>query len=240
MSEQKTHKLGTRYGFNSTADCDTPTPVDNVLAISAWHSALGRMIAYTWKNWDNDKELSYIVKFPEYYLAKFGFFPQIPAYQTKVRFVIKKGDSVTFSHGSADEGGTISAISQSQEAEKIVESLKPCPQYIVNNTEFPTTCDIESVTSVVEGVDQPTDAEIRKHLSEQLGLNNIESENELSSLHNGWQFENMSELTGCFIVTIPPKPSLPESLNQDQKSMIESQAISDFMDICRSQPFTSC
>ncbi|WP_105169858.1 hypothetical protein [Pseudoalteromonas sp. T1lg23B] len=243
MSEQKTHKLGARYGFNSdVASEDSPTPLDNTLAISAWHSALGRMIAYTWKNWDNDKELGYIIKFPEYYLAKFGFFPQIPAYQTKVRFVIKKGDSVTFTHGSPEQGGTISATTQAQESEKIVESLRPCPQYIVNNPQFPTTCDIESVTSVVEGVDSPSDAQIRASLSKQLGLDaDAESDStDFPSLHNGWQFEDMSELTGCFIVTIPPKPSLPDSLNKEQQSMIESQAISDFMDICRSQPFTSC
>ncbi|MCG7561190.1 MULTISPECIES: hypothetical protein [Pseudoalteromonas] len=236
------HKLGTRYGFGSHVEESEPTPVDNVLAISAWHSALSRMIAYTWKNWDNDQELDYIVKFPEYYLAKFGFFPQIPAYQTKVRFVIRKGDSVTFTHGDRNAGGTISAtVAGEPETQQIVEQLQPCPDYISNNPDFQTSSNIESVTSICGDCEQPpSDEEIKNKLVEMLGLDGHTDGSDLPPLHNGWQFKDMSELTGCFIVTIPPKPDLSHIDNESQKSMVESQAISDFMDICRSQPFTSC
>ncbi|TMO69073.1 hypothetical protein [Pseudoalteromonas aurantia] len=231
------HALGIRYGLH---DADSPTPLDNVLAISAWHSALGRMIAYTWKNWDNDQELSYIVKFPEYYLAKFGFFPQIPAYQTKVRFVIKKGDSVKFTHGDNSEGGKVEAISQSNDADKIVQQLRPSPSYIYEHAEYPTTPDIQSVTSILGDEENPTDAKIKQKLADLLGLKLANENADLPALHNGWHFDNLNELTGCFIVTIPPKPNLSHIEDNGQKSMIESQAISDFMDICRSQPFTSC
>lgn len=242
MSEKlKKHTLGTRYGFHQADSTDEPTPLDNVLAISAWHSALSRMIAYTWENWENEKELGYIVKFPEYYLAKFGFFPQIPAYQTKVRFVIKKGDSVTFTHGSTKSGGTISAsTSESTDAEAIVNQLQPCPEYIVESTERPTTPEIQSVTSLCKNPESASDEEIKALLNIALGLHDSTADNKLDPLHNGWEFENMSELTGCFIVTIPPKPNLQNIESPEKKSMVESQAISDFMDICRSQPFTSC
>ncbi|WP_125779312.1 hypothetical protein [Pseudoalteromonas rubra] len=244
------NKLGTRYGFASTKEGEEiekqggPNPVENMLAISAWHSALSRMIAYAWKNWENDKELEYIVKFPEYYLAKFGFFPQIPAYQTKVRFVIKKGDSVTFTYGSQEEGGFIRAsVQNDSETKEIIEQLSPSPTYMVEEEENPTSSDIKSVASICGDSNKtPTDQEIRDKLREELGLENPEGnfDDSALSLYNGWKFENMSELTGCFIVTIPPKPDLGHVACADQKAMVETQAINDFMDICRSHPFTSC
>ncbi|OHU84322.1 MULTISPECIES: hypothetical protein [Pseudoalteromonas] len=244
--EDKLNKLGTRYGFNDNDETKTsgPNPVENMLAISAWHSALSRMIAYAWKNWENEKELEYIVKFPEYYLAKFGFFPQIPAYQTKVRFVIKKGDSVTFTYGSQTEGGTIKAKVESvDETKEIVEQLSPSPKYIVENDSLPTSSDILSVASLVDAPDgSPTDEQIRDKLRAELGLDYTDGKFDDSklALYNGWHFENMSELTGCFIVTIPPKPELSNLQDESKRAMIETQAINDFMDICRSHPFTSC
>ncbi|OJJ15045.1 hypothetical protein BKI52_39965 [marine bacterium AO1-C] len=74
------------------------SPGDTLEAIEQWHIALSAVINHIWTHWDDPEELMYVKLYPEYYLAAFGFNPQIPSYKTKIKFVFDTDDQVTYSH----------------------------------------------------------------------------------------------------------------------------------------------
>ena len=74
------------------------SPGETREAIEQWHIALSAIINHIWNNWDDPEELMYVKLYPEYYLAAFGFDPQIPSYKTKIKFVFDTDDQVTYLH----------------------------------------------------------------------------------------------------------------------------------------------
>ena len=231
-------KLGSSTGYTNSSD-DEVNPVNNELAISQWHAALSRVIAYSWDHWEDGEEINNILRYPEYYLAKFGFFPQIPAYQTKIKFVIKHNDTVKYKYGGPDDsdkngvkchddkckdhakGATITVIPQGDQKEARTVTMNRAMDY-----KSTTNVYTAGLVPLTDYNDSDREEEIRRTM-EDCGY----------ELENGWQFDNVNELTGCFIVAIPPKPEVEADSNADQ-DLIEMQALGDFMDICRSQPFT--
>ncbi|MFT4925764.1 MAG: hypothetical protein ACI8WB_001859 [Phenylobacterium sp.] len=221
-NDKKSHSLGgKRYGFDPNCEAEA-NPVDNLMAINEWHAALSRVIAYVWDKWDDEEELDNVVKFPEYYLIQFGFYPQIPAYQTKIRFVIRKNDTVSFKFGDEDTKAVIETTPMGDESKRVINTMNPSPSYQSAKNVY--TAGLIPLKDLTE---QQRKAIITKKLGEKG-----------SDLCNGWQFGEMSELTGCFVVAIPSKPEVQPDSNADIE-LIKTQALNDFMDICRSQPFTS-
>jgi len=229
-------QLGSTYGFTPKEN-----PVSNALAISAWHSALSRVIAYVWEKWDDENEITNVLNYPEYYLSQFGFYPQIPAYQTKIRFVINKGDQVTYTQGGVEGGGTLQTHPGSDKANGRTVELNPTCTYktkseIFENDTFTDidikrfTASIVPISEIVPDVQNPSQMQIIEQLKKELDLTPDNVKTNLA-LFNGWDFKEMSDLTGCFVVAIPPRP---------EKTNLHALALGDFMDICRSQPFTSC
>lgn len=240
----KHRKLGGNKGYqNMPANPDDDlevNPANNEIAIAQWHAALSRVIAYTWDQWDNDEEINNVLRYPEYYLSRFGFHPQIPAYQTKIKFVIKPNDTVLYKFGGLDDeqlnngqldlstcdkdGATIVVLPQGNPAEKRVTHMNRAMEYRSAKNVY---------TAGLVPLSELSEKEREKELKSV--LNNPEG----TALENGWQFDQVNELTGCFIVAIPPKPEVHPDSIADQE-LIEAQALGDFMDICRSQPFTCC
>jgi len=239
---KKHRKLGCNSGYQNAPRKDDDSdlevnPVNNEVAIAQWHAALSRVIAYVWDQWDNGEEINNVLKYPEYYLAKFGFHPQIPAYQTKIKFVIKPNDTVLYKFGGIDDDTVSNGKLDMSKCDKDGATIVVLPQ---GN---PADCRISHMNRAMEyrsakdvycaglvPLCDLTEAECRKEIAETLA----DSDN---ALENGWQFDDVNELTGCFIVAIPPKPEVhPDSIAD--LDLIESQALGDFMDICRSQPFT--
>jgi hypothetical protein len=235
-NKEKKCKLGSKAGYTNAGD-EAVNPVNNELAISQWHAALSRVIAYVWDQWDNDEEINNVLRYPEYYLAKFGFHPQIPAYQTKIKFVIKPNDTVLYKYGGIEDdlldngqldlstcdkdGATIVVLPQGNPAEKRVSNMNRAMEYRSAKNVY--TAGLVPLSGLSEA---EREKEIRQTLKD-----------DDNALENGWQFDQVNELTGCFIVAIPPKPEVHPDSIADQ-NLIESQALGDFMDICRSQPFT--
>lgn len=229
-------KLGCKTGYTNASDGDEVNPINNELAISQWHAALSRVIAYVWDHWDNQDELNYVLKFPEYYLAKFGFYPQIPAYQTKIKFVIKHNDTVLYKYGGPDQhdtecsnhedncddhdkGATVSVFPGGDRKNGRTVVMNRAMEYQSTKNEY--TAGLVPLTE---------EADPMAVIKNTLGIDD-------AALANGWQFDEVNELTGCFIVAIPPKPEPHKGTIADQ-ALLEAQALGDFMDICRSQPFT--
>lgn len=226
-------QLGSHPGFSEN---DEANPVENMLAISQWHAALSRVIAYVWDRWDDEQEINNVLRYPEYYLIKFGFFPQIPAYQTKIKFVIKNDDTVMFKYGGPHEdckaihhdcstheqdGATVTVIPQGDKSNAISSTMNRAMEYRSTTNEY--TAGLVPLSSYKD---------IAAEVSRVTGIC-------ASELANGWQFNDVNELTGCFIVAIPPKPQV-SSDSQADSDLLQTQALNDFMDICRSQPFTCC
>jgi hypothetical protein len=218
-NDSSMHTLGDSYhGAN---------PVENALAINAWHAAFARVIAYAWEKWDDQEELDNIVKYPEYYLIQFGFFPHIPAYQTKIKFVIRKDDGVSFvSGGTTDKTKIITTV----------RGVEKTPDYMNQAPTYQSKCNVNTagLVPLKDLLQSKTEAEIETMLKLKIAAGS-------SDLANGWHFEQSSELTGCFIVPIPAKPEVQaNSCPGTDEGLLKTQALNDFMDICRSQPFTCC
>jgi len=194
-------------------------PTQRLDAIQAWHGAYSRVIAYAWANWDNHPELNNIIAFPEYYLAEYGFNPEITSYQTKIKFVITPGDTVEYVHGkkivvSTNDGDEAKVISTTD--------FNEIPPY---GEEENSTITIKPLTELFaeQGIEDDEEAKKRLAVIQQL--------DETAPLTNGWgkTFEKFKELTGVFVAVIPPKPK-----NQAD----ELQGLNDYMELCINQPFT--
>ncbi|PCK08868.1 MAG: hypothetical protein COA42_06845 [Alteromonadaceae bacterium] len=204
-----------------TGQVGDASPVEREVAINAWHAALARTIAYAWENWDDDNEIDNIVLYPDYYLKQFGFESQIPAYKTKVKFVIKKDDRVKFKHGNCKSGGSL--VVETGSGKKVSKDLKPVPNYESRDNSTVTIKSIKNIRKEYEKIYKNKYHDFDEYFTDKyMSYKN-------GSLTNGWHYEDLSDLTGCFIVAIPAKPKNPEN---------EMQALNDFMELCTNQPFT--
>ena len=61
----------------SFGEHDDVPPTDNINALDAWKNAWARLISYAWDNWENEEVITSIKEHPEWYLAQFGWQPNL-------------------------------------------------------------------------------------------------------------------------------------------------------------------